>query len=277
MIVRPPVVAGMFYNLDSEMLKKQIGGCFKHEFGPKKIKEERFKVAIVPHAGYAYSGPIAAWVYSRIPKCNYLILGPNHTGLGSKFAIMKEGTWKTPLGPVEIDKELAGKLLERNPLFEYDIVAHEREHSIEVQLPFLQYRFDGEFKFVPICILNEFPTLDFLEECRAVGKTIAEVLKEEKNWIVLASSDFSHYIPYEDAYEIDNYVIEAILRLNEKDFFARIQEKNASVCGFGAIAVAIVIAKELGAKEGRLLCYKTSGDVTFDRGAVVGYASIILK
>ena len=118
---------------------------------------------------------------------------------------------------------------------------------------------------------------DFLEECRIVGKAIADVIKKEKKWIIIASSDFSHYIPYEAAHSTDNYVIDAILKLKERDFFLRLQERNASVCGFGPIAIAMIASKELGAKKGELLKYTTSGDVMADKGAVVGYGSIILK
>ena len=278
MIIRRPAVAGMFYNLNSEMLKKQVKSCFDHKLGPKKIEEEKFIAAVVPHAGYPYSGPVAAWTYSRIPKCNYIILGPNHSGFGSRFGVMREGVWKTPLGSANIENEVAKKLIENCPLLEYDILSHESEHSIEVQLPFLQYRFGEDFKFIPICVMNEFASFDFLDECRIIGKSIAKVLKKEKKkWIIIASSDFSHYIPYEDAYSTDNYIIDAILRLNEKDFFLRFQEKNASVCGFGPIAIAMVVSKELGAKKGKLLKYATSGDITFDQGAVVGYSSILIR
>ena len=276
MRIRPPAVAGMFYNLNPEMLRKQIKSCFEHKLGPKKIKEEELISAIVPHAGYPYSGPVAAWSYSRMRKANYIILGPNHTGIGSKFGVMKEGIWKTPLGSAKIEERVAKDLIDNCPLLEYDVLAHESEHSIEVQLPFLQYRFEDNFKFIPICVLNEFPSFDFLEECKIVAETIANVIKKQKEkWIIIASSDFSHYIPYESAYSIDNYVIDAILRLDEKDFFSRLQEKNASVCGFGPIAIAMIAAKELGAKKGKLLKYATSGDVTFDKGAVVGYCSAI--
>lgn len=277
MMIRPPVVAGTFYDLNPEMLRKQIKSCFKHKFGPKKIKEENFIAAIAPHAGYVYSGPVAAWTYSRIKKANYIILGPNHTGIGSRFGVMREGIWKTPLGSVKIEEKVAKDLIESSPLLEYDIISHESEHSIEVQLPFLQYRFNDDFKFVPICVLNEFPSFDFLEECRIVGNAIADLIKKQKEkWIVIASSDFSHYVPYEYAYSVDNYFIDAILRLDEKDFFSRLQEKNASVCGFGPIAIAMIIAKKLGSKKGKLLSYKTSGDITHDRESVVGYSSIIL-
>jgi AmmeMemoRadiSam system protein B len=275
--IRAPAVAGTFYNLDKEMLKKQIERCFAHKLGPKEIRQQSFTAAIVPHAGYEYSGPTAAWVYSKIEKANYVILGPNHTGLGARFALMKVGMWKTPLGEVIIDQEFAEKLLECK-LLEFDVMAHENEHSIEVQLPFLQYRFGDDFKFVPISILNEFADETLLEACRVIGKGIASTIKKRKEkWIIIASSDFSHYVPQERATKTDKYVIKAILDLNEKDFFARINEKDASVCGFGPIAIAIVAAKELGAKKGELLKYSTSGDITGDLGAVVGYASIMLK
>lgn len=278
MLIRQPAVAGMFYNLNPEMLKKQIRRCFEHELGPKKTKEEKFIGCVVPHAGYTYSGPVAAWVYSRIPKCNYIILGPNHRVFGSTFGVMKEGVWKTPLGSVKIDDEFATKLIENCSLLEYDIISHESEHSIEVELPFLQYRFGENFKFVPISVMNELPSFDFLEECRIVGEAIADMIKKEKKeWIVIASSDFSHYIPYDFAYSTDNYVIDAILRLNEREFFSRIQEKNASICGFGPIVISMIASKKLGAKKGKLLKYATSGDVVPDKGAVVGYASIILE
>lgn len=272
------MVAGMFYHLNPEMLRKQIKECFEHQLGPKKIQQEKFIGAVVPHAGYPYSGPIAAWIYSIIPRCNYIILGPNHSGFGSKFGIMKEGEWKTPLGSARINEKIARKIIESSPLLEYDVLSHESEHSIEVQLPFLQYRFGKEFSFIPICVMNEYPDFDFLEECKIVGEAITDAIKKEKEkWIILASSDFSHYIPYDFAYTTDNYVIDSIINLDERDFFARLQEKNASICGFGPIAIAIVASKKLGAKKGKLIKYATSGDVTFDKGAVVGYASIILK
>jgi hypothetical protein len=277
MMIRQPAVAGMFYHLNTDLLEKQIKFCFNYKLGPKKIKEEKILAAIVPHAGYEYSGPIATWSYSRIPKSNYIILGPNHRIFGSKFGVMKEGVWKTPLGSVKIDDKVATKLIEECPLLEYDILSHESEHSIEVQLPFLQYRFKDDFKFIPITISNEFPSLDFLDECKVIGKAIANIMKKEKDWIIIASSDFSHYVPNDYAHYVDNYIIDAILRLDEKDFFSRLQEKEASVCGFGPIAISMFAAKELGAKKGKLLKYATSGDVTGDKSSVVGYASIIIE
>lgn len=277
MIIRPPVVAGSFYNLNPEMLKKQIGACFKHKLGPRVGGRYGFTAAIVPHAGYEYSGAVSAWIYSRVEKTNYIILGPNHQGVGSDFAIMKDGMWKTPLGEIIIDRGAAEKILDKCKLIEYDILAHQYEHSIEVQLPFLQYKFGSDFKFIPISIKNEFPDDNFLEQCRIVGKSLAEVIKSLKEkWVVIASSDFSHYIPHELASDTDNYLIASILELDEKEFFDKISEKNASVCGFGPIAIAIATAKKLGTKKSELLKYATSGDVTGEMSSVVGYASIVM-
>jgi hypothetical protein len=277
MIVRAPVVAGSFYELDASRLRKQVEACFKHELGPKGFERKDLKAAIVPHAGYLYSGPIAAWVYSRVPKANYIILGPNHHGLGASFATMKEALWKTPLGGVAVHTKLA-ELLVRSPLIEVDVLAHQSEHSIEVQLPFLQYRFGDEFKFVPICVANEFADKDFLGQCELVARCLASAIKRQKErWVLLASSDLTHYAPQEIASSVDDYVLGAVLKMDANDFFARINEKAASWCGFGAIAIAMLTAKELGARRSELLKYATSGDVTKDYAAVVGYAAVIFS
>jgi AmmeMemoRadiSam system protein B len=274
--VKTPVAAGTFYESDKEKLIQQIENCFKHKFGPKKIQKEEFIATVVPHAGYVYSGPVAAWSYSRIAKQNYIIIGPNHHGMGPRFSIMKEGIWKTPLGEVAIDNNMAEKLVKKCNLLEYDVLAHQYEHSIEVQLPFLQFRFGNDFRFVPISVLNQFADEDFLENCRYVGKVIGDALSKEKNWSIIASSDFSHYIPQETAEKIDKKLIKTIEKLDEEKFFENIRKSDASICGFGPIAIAMVASKKLGAKKGKLLCYKTSGNITGDLTSVVGYASIII-
>jgi AmmeMemoRadiSam system protein B len=276
LILREPAVAGSFYSLSQDSLKRQINYCFNHKLGPKSIKKQRVLTAIVPHAGYAYSGPVAAWVYSKLDSANFIIIGPNHSGMGSRFAIMKSGIWKTPLGEVAIHEDVAEKLIKECKILEQDVLAHQYEHSVEVQLPFLQFRFGNTFKFVPICILNEFADDTLLESCKIIGKGIANVVKKEREkWCVIASSDFSHYVPQEIAEKIDLSLIKSIIKLDEKEFFEKINEKNASVCGFGPIAVAISFAKEMKIKKMKLLKYATSGDVTEDFSSVVGYASII--
>ena len=271
--LRPPAAAGMFYDLDPGMLKKQVETCFKIK---PKYKEKKFLAAVVPHAGYVYSGNVATHVYSMIDKANYLIIGTNHSGMGPSFAVMKRGLWKTPLGEVAIDENMVDNLMKECNLIEFDAIPHENEHSIEVQLPFLQYKFGNDFKFVPLTVLSEFADNDLLYNSRVVGKAIGKILKKEKEkWIILGSSDFSHYAPEKIAEKVDKYTIKSILKLNEEEFLERVNEKRASICGFGTIATVINAVKEIGAKKAELLKYATSGDVTEERQSVVGYASII--
>jgi len=275
--VRAPVAAGTFYDINPELLRKQIEASFKSKIGAKGVKTQKTIAAVVPHAGYMYSGAVASWVYSRMESGNYIILGPNHTGNGERFAISKNGIWKTPFGGVAIDEKMAEDLMKECKLLEYDIIPHMNEHSIEVQLPFLQYRFGNDFKFVPISVMNEFADETLLENCSVIGKGIAKVVKKSKqNWTIIASSDFSHYVEQRMAKETDLSVIRAIKKLNERLVFEKITETNASVCGFGPIAIAMIAAKELGAKKGDLLKYATSGDTTGETHSVVGYASIII-
>jgi len=271
--LRPPMFAGTFYDLDPILLKKQIETCLKIK---PKYQRKEIKAAVVPHAGYMYSGSVAAHVYSMIEKTNYLILGTNHSGMGSEFAIMKRGLWKTPLGEVVIDEELCDKLMKECNLIEYDVIPHENEHSIEVQLPFLQYRFGSDFKIIPLTVLSELPDKNLVENCKFVGKAIGKVLKKENDkWVVLASSDFSHHVQQHIAEKNDKYTIKSILKMNEEKFIESVNEKRVSICGFGAIATMMSAAREMGAKKVELLKYATSGDVTKEHFSVVGYASII--
>jgi len=278
--LRPPVAAGLFYDLYPDMLKKQIEASLRKVASVRKTKIAKFNAAVVPHAGYMYSGWVAAKVYSMLDASkhlNFIILGTNHYMFGSKYAIMKSGLWKTPLGGVAVHESMADKLLEKCKLLENDVIPHQNEHSIEVQLPFLQYLLGDNFKFVPISIAGDIVDDTLLESAKVIGKAVADAVKSSKEkWLVLASSDFSHYVPQNLAEDVDGYIIKAILRLNEKEFLDRIAEKNASVCGFGGIAVAIAAAKALGSKKGKLLKYATSADATNDTSSVVGYASIIM-
>ncbi|MCS7123308.1 MAG: AmmeMemoRadiSam system protein B, partial [Candidatus Aenigmarchaeota archaeon] len=232
MLIREAAVAGSFYSLDKENLLKQIEKCFfKHDYSPKAISSEKFKVCIVPHAGYEYSGPVAAHVYSRIGKANYIIIGPNHYGRGSKYSVYKKGIWKTPLGEIVVDEEIADNLIKENSLLEFDVLAHEMEHSIEVQLPFLQFRFGSDFKIVPISIMNEFPSDELLKECKSIALTIASIMKD-KNYILIASTDLSHYLTYEECVEKDKKALDAIKKLNERLFFETLRKENINMCGF---------------------------------------------
>ena len=228
---------------------------------------------VSPHAGYVYSGPVAAAVMSRIQlKDTAIIIGPNHTGRGKPLSIMTEGSWSTPLGEVKIDSELGGRLLARSTYLPEDSAAHQFEHSLEVQVPFLQY-FKSDIKIVPIVF--SFATGSVYKQ---IGKDIARVIKDLKREVVIiASSDMTHYEPQESAQRKDNQAIEAILELNEDKLLARIEELNITMCGYAPTVSLISAAKELGAREAELVRYQTSGDTTGDYSSVVGYAGIIIR
>ena len=276
MLIRPPAVAGEMYSIEKEMLKKEIESSFSHPKGPKSFKRQKLIGAIVPHSNILTSGPIAAWAYSRLEPANYLILGANHSKEGSAFSISKKGMWKTPFGEVIINENLADALTNESKILDYDIVAHENEFSIEMQLPFLQNLF-GEFKFVPIVVRNDFPDETLLESCKLVVKGIGKVLKKSnEEWKILASSDFSRDVPVRIAKENDKELIKSISKLDEREFFSKIAAKNINMCGYGAIATAMVAAKVMGAKKGELLKYATSSEIDEGSVSTTGFASIII-
>jgi len=267
-MIREPVVAGQFYPHSPSLLQERI----KEFIDENAVREEAIGV-VSPHAGYMYSGPVAGAVMSRIRfKDTFVILGPNHTGSGKPLSIMTEGIWKTPLGEVEIDSELGKQILAKCSDLEEDYVAHLFEHSIEVQVPFLQY-FKSDVKIVPIILSHA--TGDTYKD---IGKGIAEAIKgSNKEVVIMASSDMTHYEPQESASEKDAKAIEAILALNEDELLKRVAELRISMCGYAPTTSLISAAKELGAKEAELVKYQTSGDVTGDYRGVVGYAGIIIK
>jgi len=226
---------------------------------------------IVPHAGYKYSGPVAAHSYYKLASAGILesiiILGPNHTGLGSGVSTMTEGDWSTPLGDVPVDADLAREIADSSDLVDVEDEAHRNEHSIEVQLPFLQFIYPRRFKFVPICMM-----LQDLKTSIEVGEAIAKAA-EKHGAAVLASSDWTHYEPQEEAQSKDKQALEAALQMNEKKFQEIIEERSVSACGYGPVTAMIHAAKVRGARSGNLLSYQTSGDVTGDKRSVVGYAA----
>jgi len=274
MQIRTPAVAGMFYPEESNELKKSIHQMFLHKLGPGKIPPSDVKKkiygVICPHAGYMYSGPIAAQSFYSISseaEKLFVIIGPNHWGIGSNVATMKDGGWETPLGTVQIDSDTAIEISKMANI-DIDSFSHSREHSIEVQIPILQYMYT-DFKIVPITLIDQNK-----ETALKLGEAIAEVA-QKKNIMIIGSSDFTHYEPNDFAHEQDESLIETILKLDLDRFYAVLNEKNISACGYGAIASTIVACKNLGATKGELLKYATSGDVTGDMDSVVGYGSII--
>jgi len=280
MKVRHSAVAGSWYAGTREALKTQIEECFTHKLGPRKLpkvaeKGPRKIIGLVcPHAGYMYSGPVAAHSYYSLAmdgKPDIVVLfGPNHYGLGSALATMNEGVWRTPFGDVEIDSEVANEIVCESRVVDVDDSAHVREHSIELQLPFLQYLFGSAFKFVPISFL-----MQDLETSLEVGRAVAKALLD-KNALVIASTDMTHYEPQEGAERKDKIAINAILKMDEEQLYSAVESYGISMCGYGPVMAMIAAAKALGAKNAQLLCYKTSGDVVGDYSAVVGYASVAL-
>ena len=267
-MIRNPVVSGQFYPESPGQLRAMIEG-FVDE---KAVKEDVIGL-VSPHAGYIYSGPVAGAVISKIKfKDTFIIMGPNHTGRGKPLSIMSQGTWKTPLGEVEIDSELGKQILATSSHLKEDYQAHQFEHSIEVQLPFLQY-FKKDIKLVPIMLAFSSGAI-----YKEIGKEIARAIKElNKQVVIMASSDMTHYEPQESAQRKDNHAIEAILDLNEDELLKRVEELNISMCGYAPVVSLISAAKELGAKRAELVRYQTSGDTTGDYSSVVGYAGIIIS
>lgn len=275
MQIRTPAVAGMFYSGEKKELKKSINDCFLHKFGPGKIppsnnKKKIFGV-ICPHAGYAYSGPIACHSFyeisSNLPEL-FIIVGPNHWGIGSSVATMKDSKWQTPLGEVEVDSETAEEISNITKIIEVDNFSHSREHSLEVQIPILQ-EISKKFRILPIVLINQSK-----EVAIQIGTAIANIARKKKVMII-GSSDFTHYEPNEFAHEQDAALIEPILKLDVDRFYDVLNKKDISACGYGAIASTMIACKELGATKGELLKYATSGDITGDTSSVVGYGSII--
>jgi AmmeMemoRadiSam system protein B/AmmeMemoRadiSam system protein A len=265
---REAAVAGMFYPDSPSELREMIAGIVD-ENAPK----ENAIGVIMPHAGYVYSGKVAGATISKVNvKDTFIIIGPNHTGMGKPFSIMTDGTWKTPLGNVKIDSELAKRILLNSKFLSEDYLAHVSEHSIEVQLPFLKY-LNKDVQIVPIIISHATGTV-YREIGRAIAKAIVDSKKEA---LIIASSDMTHYETHESVINKDNLAIEAILELNEDELLQRIRKNNISMCGFGPAVSLIAAAKELGAKETELVMHNTSGDTSGDYSSVVGYAGIIIK
>ncbi|MBI3593192.1 MAG: AmmeMemoRadiSam system protein B [Nitrospirae bacterium] len=265
---RAPAVAGQFYHGAASRLKTQVG-----QYVVEDAAKEKAIGIVSPHAGLMYSGHVAGAVYSSIsfPQ-TFILIGPNHTGLGAEVSIMASGEWEIPTGTFQIDERLAGSIIKKVSLISEDTKAHMFEHSLEVQLPFLSY-FSDTVKIVPITVMSA-----SLEDCRAIGEGLAGVIKEAGYDVVIAaSSDMSHYVPDEVARRLDNLAIKEILNLNPEGLYKTVVSEQISMCGFIPATIMLYAAKALGARAARLVKYATSGDVSGDYEHVVGYAGIVVK
>ncbi|MCX8202427.1 MAG: MEMO1 family protein [Candidatus Micrarchaeota archaeon] len=278
MNLRKAAVAGSFYPSSKKEVEDIIGRLFSSPSVSGLEPAEGMIGFVSPHAGYIYSGKTAAYGYSRIKKIGkdstFVILGPNHYGFGAEVSIYPKGEWETPLGRAVIDEDFINELCKVcNGDILMDASAHLYEHSIEVQLPFLQYLFGKNFKFVPICMLNQ---------SISIAKEISEILyatylkmhKKGEKVFFISSSDFSHYVPKKKAEQDDSFAIEKIKSLDVKSFYETIGKRQISICGYGPISTLMFISKKLEVREINLLNYSTSADATMDENAVVGYASI---
>ena len=269
-MVRQPAVAGRFYPGKAEELTASVREFLETGKG-EKIKA----VGIVaPHAGYMYSGHVAGAVYSHIelPARN-IVLCPNHTGLGTPLSIMTNGTWRTPLGDMEIDEEICTALMNEDPDLEEDSSAHRFEHAIEVQIPFMQQIGGASVRFVPITIgTGDFQQLDQL------GRALAKVLREvAPDALIIASSDMNHYESDAITRVKDRKAIDQVLAMNPRGLYDVVRRENISMCGYGPTVSMLTAAKLLGAQKAELVKYATSGDVSLDFDHVVGYAGITIE
>ncbi|MFC2173441.1 AmmeMemoRadiSam system protein B [Acidobacteriota bacterium] len=260
---RKPAVAGMFYPGKADELQQQVDGFLE----PTSDKQNAYAI-MVPHAGYIYSGHVAGITFSsvKLPE-RFVILCPNHTWLGGTAAIMTEGSWRTPLGEAPIDSALASEILRHSKILCEDARAHTSEHSLEVQLPFLQ-RLRPDFRFVPISVRTHEP--DDLQE---IASAIAEVVDSSDNEVMLvASTDMTHQESQKSAERKDRLAIDEIERLDPLKLLKVVKENDISMCGVAPTACVMLAAKALGATKGQLLKYSTSAETTGDYDRVVGYA-----
>ena len=278
MAVRQPAVAGAFYAANPFSLKQQIIDSFNHKLGPGRLpgdqSDSNISAIVAPHAGFVYSGPSAAHAYLRLAEQEkpdtVIVIGPNHTGRGTPVSIMGEGHWDTPLGSVELDTKLAESIIQNSNVAELDHTAFIREHSVEVQLPFLQFIYP-EFKLVPICMGYQ-----DLETSIDLGRAIHEAIKD-RNALIVASSDLNHMDSKSVSNKKDKFVLDAIDAMDEIQLQKVVKREQITTCGYGPISATLVASKLGGAKFSEILSYYTSGDIIGDDHQVVGYASAIIS
>jgi hypothetical protein len=268
-MIRPPAVAGTFYPSDPRELVRQIDEFTLAAAPAAKIAA---RGCLVPHAGYMFSGHVVGAVFASIEiPARCILLGPRHYPRGEAMAILTEGSFATPLGEARIDSELARALAYECPRLREDAVAHEREHSLEVEIPFLQ-RLAGDLQFVPVVIATDrYPAIEEL------GRAVARVVAAQKEAVlVIASSDLNHYESDAITRAKDEHAIARILALDPQALYDTVRREQISMCGYAATVAMLVAMRELGATDARLVRHATSGDINGDREHVVGYAGIVV-
>ena len=264
---RQPAVAGAFYPIVPDELERHLDRLVA-------VEQERHELlaCISPHAGYVYSGGVAGRLFGHLdlPR-RIVVLGPNHTGIGAAVAVAPHRQWDTPLGPERVDRDLADSLLARFPAAQRDDRAHWQEHSVEVQLPFLHFR-RPDLQVLPVCLAHL-----ALEDCLRLGEALADTIVELGEPVgIVASSDMTHYEPDAAARERDRMAIDAALARNPRALYETVHREGITMCGVVPATVALEAANRLGARDAHLVAYATSGEVSGDYTAVVGYAGICI-
>lgn len=283
--VRFPAVAGMFYEGDPDELLAEVERCFLSPYGPGQLPranpegDRRIAGLVSPHAGLIYSGPTAAHAYFRLAEDGLpdvaVLLGVNHRGYGAPVAVSALPVWRTPLGDAEIDLGVCERIASLSRRAEADELAHRQEHSLEVQVPFLQYIGGNRIRIAPVLVGVPVWDGDALSVAQDLGEAVAKAV-EGRNAVIIASTDMSHYESRQSAGRKDSQAIRQILDLNERGLLETVREMEISMCGVVPTAAALSACKHLGAGSARQLAYSTSGDITGDHAQVVGYAAIEL-
>ena len=284
--IRRPAVAGTFYRGDPRALRAEIEDCFTHELGPGAVPAvdpggpRRVRGLVCPHAGLQYSGPAAAWGYAELardgPPEAIVMIGPNHTGMGQAVAVSGASAWSTPLGDVPVDAQLRDRVLAGFPAAKADDSAHRFEHSLEVQLPFLQHLFGRDVPVLLIALRMVSASAEASAQTlriAALAQTLADAVRE-RHAVILASTDMTHFESHDAAAEKDRAVLDQALALDPSQMLRTVDARQVSMCGVLAVATMIHAVTLMGAREARLLKYYTSGDITGDKREVVGYAAL---
>jgi len=276
-IIRKPAVAGQFYPADPTELASLIDQCYLHRLGPGKSPpaprtKASFVAVVCPHAGYVYSGPVAAHSYlhvSSLPDPDLIVVvAPNHYGIGSGVSTFGEGMWQTPLGMMRVDSEAAKELVNLEETVAFDPGAHRLEHSLEVQLPFLQRIYGDSVPFLPISLIFQ-----DIDTAKALSAALSKLLRGRRA-VLIASSDLTHYEPAEVSRRKDTALLEHVLHNDLEGFYSTLDRLSVTSCGFGAIATVMGTSLSLGLSKPELLKYATSGDTTGDNLQVVGYGAL---
>ena len=267
-MIRKPAVAGQFYESSHSRLTRQVNNFLEAD------AEKESAIGIVsPHAGLMYSGRVAGAVYSRIkmPR-TFILIGPNHTGLGQPVSLMSSGVWHMPTGELKIDGDIAAELKKASDFISEDSLAHQMEHSLEVQLPFILH-YSSDVSIVPLTMM---PVP--LDVCRAVGEAIADAIKKSAYAVtIIASSDMSHYVSDTVARKKDRKAIDRVIAMDPAGLYNTVRDEDISMCGVVPVTTMLFAARKLGASEAALVKYMTSGEVSGDYDYVVGYAGVIVK